>query len=149
MQFQSRYSFEANPGRVFDAMTDPATVAKCLPGCERLEAIGENRYRAQMTIGVAAIKGRFKGTVELRDLDRPHSYSMRVDGRGPAGYAKGESRVTIASNDAGSSVSVTAKAQIGGAVARVGQRLLAGTTKMVADRFFACLRRRVAEGEAG
>ena len=149
MQFNSRYGFEADPGRVFDAMTDPSTVAHCLPGCEQLEPLGDNRYQAVMRIGVGAIKGRFKGTVELGSLERPSSYAMKVSGRGPAGFAKGQARVEIEPKGGGSLVSVVAKAQIGGAVARVGQRLLSATAKMVADRFFACLRDRVEADCAG
>ena len=148
MKFKGKYNFDASPGEVFDAMTNPATVAACLPGCDALEPLGDNRYQATMTIGVAAIKGRFKGTVELRDLDRPRSYTLRVAGKGTVGFAKGQARIEIHGQGAASLVNVQAKAQVGGAVARVGQRLLAGTTKMVADKFFACLRTKVGTGSA-
>ena len=143
MEFHNSYVVQAPPESVFDALTRPESVASCLPGCESLEPLGDNRYQATMTIGVAAIKGRFKGTVELRDLDRPASYVMQVNGRGSAGFATGEARVTIEERDQASSISVMAKAQVGGPVARVGQRLLAGTAKMIADKFFACLRKRI------
>ncbi len=150
MVFKNRYEFQAAPEEVFDAMTDPDVVASCLPGCDSLESVGENRYRATMTVGVAAIKGRFKGTIELQDLDRPASYTMRLNGRGPAGFARGRAEISISERAAASTVAVHAKAQIGGPVARVGQRLLAGTVKMVTDRFFACLRTRVElDAEAG
>ena len=143
MVFKSRYTFDAPPEPVFDAMTDPSIVAACLPGCDALEPLGNNRYQATMTIGVAAIKGRFKGTVELRDLNRPRSYTLRVSGKGTAGFARGQAQIEIQENGSSSSVGVNAKAQVGGPVARVGQRLLGGTTKMVADKFFACLRKKV------
>ena len=143
MVFTSRHEFAAQPEAVFDAMTDPRVVAECLPGCEGLDPVGENRYEATLTAGVAAIKGRFRGTVELCDLQRPSSYALRVNGRGTIGFAKGEARIAIEAHGDGSLVSVEAKAQVGGAVARVGQRLLAGTAKTMADKFFATLRERV------
>lgn len=143
MVFTSRHEFAAQPEAVFDAMTDPRVVAACLPGCEGLDPVGENRYEATLTAGVAAIKGRFRGTVELCDLQRPSSYALRVNGRGTIGFAKGEARISIKARGDGSLVSVEAKAQVGGAVARVGQRLLAGTAKTMADKFFATLRERV------
>ncbi len=144
MEFRNRYVFEAGREQVFDAMTNPATVAACLPGCDALESLGDNRYQATMTVGVAAIKGRFRGTVELCDLDRPASYTLRVDGRGGAGFAKGEARIAIQEDGSSSLVEVQAKAQVGGPVARVGQRLLGGTAKMIADKFFSCLRQKIA-----
>ena len=143
MEFKNRYVFNADREEVFDAMTDPEAVAACLPGCEGLEALGGNRYRATMTVGVAAIKGRFQGTVELCDLDRPASYALRVEGRSSVGFAKGEARIEIEASDSASQVEVRAKAQVGGPVARVGQRLLAGTAKMIADKFFSSLRARI------
>ncbi len=148
MEFHSQYLFQASPEPVFDALTDPGTVAACLPGCDGLEPLGGNRYEATLTVGIAAIRGRFKGIVEIRDLNRPSSYALSVNGRGPAGFAKGETRVEIRQDGSSSLVEVRAKAQVGGPVARVGQRLLGGTAKMIADKFFACLREKV-EGQLG
>lgn len=82
MDFNSKYEFDAAPEAVFDALTAPATVAGCLPGCEALRPLGGDRYEAAMTIGVAAIKGRFRGTVAMRELQRPNSFTLQVDGKG-------------------------------------------------------------------
>ena len=79
MEFRGRYDFAATPEQVFDAMTRPETVAACLPGCDKLVPLGEDRYQATMTLGVAAIKGRFRGTVALREQNRPESFMLQVD----------------------------------------------------------------------
>lgn len=139
MDFNSEYEFDAPPEAVFDALTTPETVAGCLPGCEALEPLGDDRYEAAMTIGVAAIKGRFRGTVAMRDMRRPDSFTLQVDGKGSTGFAKGEARIEIAPSAGGTAVVVQSSAKVGGPIARVGQRLLMGTAKMVADKFFACL----------
>ena len=143
MDFNSKYEFDASPETVFDALTAPEKVAGCLPGCETLKPLGDDRYEAAMTIGVAAIKGKFRGTVAMRDLRRPSSFTLQVEGKGSTGFANGEARIEIAASGAGSTVAVQSSAKVGGPIARVGQRLLAGTAKMVADKFFACLRRQV------
>ena len=143
MELKGNYEFAAAPEQVFEALTSPVSVAGCLPGCDELEPLGEDRYQATMTLGIAAIKGRFRGTVAIREQDRPKSFLLQVEGKGTAGFAKGEARVEISATDTGSSVAVQAKARVGGPVARVGQRLLAGTAKMITDKFFACLRQQV------
>ena len=143
MEFRSTHEIGAAAETVFDAMTNPDMVARCVPGCDTMEPLGNDRYRATMVLGIAAIKGRFQGVVALRDQNRPESFLLEVDGKGSAGFAKGEARVEICGTDAGCSVSVHAKARVGGPVARVGQRLLAGTAKMIADKFFACMRDRI------
>ena len=145
MNLSGSYTFEASPERVFDLLTDVTVVADCLPGCEKLEPIGDNRYRAVLSIGVAAITGRYEGTVELRDLNRPSSYVLVFSGQGKPGFINGEGRVEIEAAETGSVVKVEGQAQAGGAIARIGQRLLGGTSKMITDRFFACLQRKAAE----
>lgn len=139
MDLTASYKFDAPPERVFDLLTDPAVVASCLPGCEQLEPIGENKYRAVLSMGIAAITGRYEGTVELADLNRPRSYRLVVEGRGTPGFVKGAGSIELAADGAGTVVNVNGHAQVGGAIARVGQRLIGGASKMMTDKFFSCI----------
>jgi hypothetical protein len=133
------YTFNASPEQVFDLMTDPAVVAACLPGCEQLEPLGDNRYRAVLSMGIAAITGRYEGTVELKDLNRPSSYKLLVEGKGKPGFVKGGGEIELTAVENGTLVKVQGRAQVGGAIARVGQRLIGGASKIMTDKFFACL----------
>jgi carbon monoxide dehydrogenase subunit G len=133
------YNFSAPPERIFDLLTDPAVVASCLPGCERLEPAGEHRYRAVLSMGLAAITGRYEGTVELRELNRPVSYKLVVDGRGKPGFVRGEGNIELIATPEGTTVHVRGQAHVGGAIARVGQRLIGGASKMMADQFFSSI----------
>jgi uncharacterized protein len=120
-------------------LTDPTVVASCLPGCEQLEPVGENRYRVVLWMGLAAVTGRYEGTVELQDLNRPSSYRLVVEGRGKPGFVKGHGEIELSATPEGTQVHVRGHAQIGGAIARVGQRLIGGASKMMTDRFFGCI----------
>lgn len=139
MELTATYKFKAPPERVFDLLTDPAVVASCLPGCEHLEPVGENKYRAVLSMGIAAITGRYEGTVELADLNRPSSYRILVEGRGTPGFVKGEGAIELTASGEETIVKVQGHAQVGGAIARVGQRLIGGASKLATDKFFACL----------
>ncbi|MBI1354127.1 MAG: carbon monoxide dehydrogenase [Acidobacteria bacterium] len=147
MDLNGSYSFNAPPERVFDLMVDPKIVAACLPGCEQLEALGENRYRAVLSMGIAAITGRYEGVVELQDLERPVSYKMLVEGKGKPGFVKGGGEVRLSATESGTKVEFSGKAQVGGAIARVGQRLMGAASKVMTDKFFACLESKLAEQE--
>lgn len=143
MQLTGRYLFDAPAGRVWTLLNDPAVIAGCLPGCDRLEPIGEDRYRANLALTVAAISGSYTGTVAIVDKVEPEGYRLLVDGSGKAGFVKGEARVSIAAEDADAQrtvVTVSGEGQVGGLMARVGQRLLGSVGQMMMDRFFACLR---------
>ncbi|MBM3783951.1 MAG: carbon monoxide dehydrogenase subunit G [Acidobacteria bacterium] len=143
MELKGSYQFDALPERVFAVMTDPEVVSSCLPGCEKFEALGGGKYRVELSMGVAAITGRYEGTVELRDLQPPASYRLVVDGKGKPGFVKGTGDVALAADGTGTRVDVKGTAQVGGAIARVGQRLIGGVGKMMMDKFFAEIREKL------
>jgi carbon monoxide dehydrogenase subunit G len=144
VDLNATYIFHAPPEQVFDLLTEPTVVASCLPGCEQLEPIGENRYRAVLSMGLAMITGRYEGTVELQDLTRPSSYKLVVEGRGLPGFVKGHAEIELSLSPEGTRVNLRGHAQIGGAIARVGQRLIAGASKAMTDQFFNCLHKKLA-----
>jgi uncharacterized protein len=120
-------------------MMDPAAIASCIPGCEKLEPEGDDRYRAAITIGMAAITGRYDGIVVIADKVAPASYTLSVEGQGRPGFVKGEARIALRADGANTIVDVTGTAQTGGTIARLGQRLIGSAAKMMQDRFFACM----------
>lgn len=122
--------------KVWAAFLDPNVLAQALPGCEKLEAIGPNEYKATMKVGVAAIKGTFEGKVKLSDLEPPNRYRMAVEGSGGPGFVRGEAGMQMSDVDGGTKVSYDADVQVGGLIASVGQRMLGGVTKMMLDQFF-------------
>lgn len=146
MQLSGRYVFDAPAERVWTLLNDPDVIAGCLPGCDRLEPIGEDRYRANLSLSVAAISGSYTGTVAIVDKVPPARYRLLVDGSGKAGFVKGEATVDLSAEDGNPGrtvLAVTGDGQVGGLMARVGQRLLGSVGQMMMDRFFACLREKV------
>jgi hypothetical protein len=144
MDVSASYTFAAPSPAVWDLLIDPQVIAACLPGCDRLEAVGEDRYRAVLTLAVAAVSGQYSGTVTIVDKRPPHSYRLVVEGNGRAGFVNGEASIELVEQpDTSTTVIVTGHAQVGGLLARVGQRLLGGASKMMMDRFFACLQAKV------
>jgi uncharacterized protein len=146
VEVNGRYVFNAPPDKVWALLNDPDVIASCLPGCERLEPLGNDRYRANLSLAVAAISGSYAGTVSIVDKRPPLSYRLLVDGSGKAGFVKGEARIELAAADGATNetvVLVGGDGQVGGLMARVGQRLLGSVSQMMMDRFFACLREKV------
>jgi carbon monoxide dehydrogenase subunit G len=136
MKIEGSADIPAPREKVWAAFLDPNILAQALPGCEKLEAIGENEYKATMKVGVAAIKGTFEGKVKLSDLEPPNRYRMAVEGSGGPGFVRGEAGMQMSDVDGGTKVSYDADVQVGGLIASVGQRMLGGVTKMMLDQFF-------------
>lgn len=143
MNINATYTFHAPARTVWDLLVDIDAVAACLPGLESLEPAGENRYRAVLTLGVAAVTGRYEGTVEMLDLAPPNAYRLAVEGRGKPGFVNGGAAIALRETDGVTEVTVEGTVQVGGTIARVGQRLLGSVSKMMMDRFFACLQKRL------
>ena len=136
MKIEGSADIPAPRDKVWAAFLDPEILAQALPGCEKLEAIGPNEYKATMKIGVAAIKGTFEGKVKLSDLEPPNRYRMAVEGSGGPGFVRGEAGMQMSDVEGGTKVSYDADVQVGGLIASVGQRMLGGVTKMMLDQFF-------------
>jgi carbon monoxide dehydrogenase subunit G len=136
MKIEGSHDIAAPRQRVWDAFLDPAQLKQAIPGCEKLEALGNDEYKATMKVGVAAVKGTFEGKVRLMDKKPPDSYRMSVEGSGGPGFVRGETTITLSDTGAGTKVSYSADVQIGGLIAGVGQRMVGGVSKMMADQFF-------------
>lgn len=143
MEIVGSYPFNAPPDRVWDLLMDPEVLKSCIPGCQALEADGPDRYRAVLSVGLAAIVGTYTGTVTLLDKVPLTSYRLIVEGEGKPGFVKGNSAIVLRPDGATTVVNVTGTVQTGGAIARLGQRLVGGVAKMQMDRFFGCLQSKV------
>ena len=131
---------------VWKALNDPAMLKRCIPGCESLERLSDTEFAAVARLEAGPVKARFKGRVKLADMVPPESYTISGEGDGGvAGFARGNAAVTLSDLPEGTKLAYTAAATVGGKIAQLGQRLLAGTAKKIADRFFANFAKALAE----
>jgi carbon monoxide dehydrogenase subunit G len=139
MDIAGTYTFNAPLDRVWNLLMDPQEISSCIPGCEAFEPLGEDRYKARLNVALAAITGSYEGTVVLADKVPTTSYRLTAEGQGRPGTVKGSAAVSLRAEGNVTVVDVHGTVQAAGPVARVGQRLLGGVSKMMMDRFFACL----------
>jgi carbon monoxide dehydrogenase subunit G len=135
----------ASPEQVWSVITDPAVLARTIPGCSSLEQVGEDSYTMIVTAGVGAIRGKYAGEVRLSDLSFPKSFVMHASGSGGPGSVRATVQITLAPSDAGTELTWSADAVVGGAVAGVGQRMITGVAKRMADQFFSAVDKELAE----
>jgi carbon monoxide dehydrogenase subunit G len=139
MKLEGTHQLSAPRDRVFDALTDPAILQKCIPGCEHLDKTAENQYQATLAVGVGPIKGKFSANLRLHDLQRPERYSLSVDGTGQPGFVKGSGQLDFREGGGGTTVSYSGDVNVGGLLASVGQRMIQATANMMIGRFFSAL----------
>lgn len=121
----------------WDALNNPEVLKACIPGCTKVEATGDNAFDMAMALKIGPVSAKFTGLIQLTAIDAPNSYKLQFEGQGgPAGFGKGSSHVTLSPSGAGTLLSYTVNASVGGKVAQLGQRLIDGVAGKMADDFF-------------
>lgn len=137
MKVTGSHALHAPRQQVWEALHDPRVLAATLPGCQQLEARGDGVYAATVHIGVASVTGTYTGEVALLDLDEPEAYTLKARGQGSPGTVDATARIHLDEVAPGQTeVSYDADAVVGGTIAGVGQRVLAGVAKRNAQAFF-------------
>lgn len=137
MELKEQFFIAAPRDKVYAALNDPEVLKDCIPGCEELTETSENEMEAKVVLKIGPVKARFAGNVTLNRDGAPEHFSLSGQGSGgAAGFAKGGAEVTLTEQDGGTLLAYDAKAEIGGKLAQLGSRLIQGTAKKLAAKFF-------------
>jgi carbon monoxide dehydrogenase subunit G len=138
MELTESYTLPVAQQRAWEALNDTEILRASIPGCDSIEADGDNAYKLSMSASVGPVKARFKGRMLLTDIDAPHTYTIVFEGQGgAAGFGKGNARVSLEpAGDDATKLSYEAHAQVGGKLAQIGSRLVDGAARKIAGEFF-------------
>ncbi len=137
MDMQGSRHLPVTQAQAWEALNDPAVLKACVPGCDKFEPLGEDAYAVGAGIKIGPVSAKFTGRVQLSEIVPPSSYKLSFEAQGGvAGFGKGESSVALAPAAGGSELSYTVKSTVGGKIAQLGQRLIDGAAKSMADDFF-------------
>ena len=130
MKLEGSYSFEAPLETVWQGLFDPEVLARTLPGCEKLEREG-NQFRGDINVKMGPVQGKFQGKVDITDIKERESYTMIVDGRGPAGFGKATAQMRVQAEGTGTRLDYDSDVTVGGKIASVGQRLIDASSRAI------------------
>jgi carbon monoxide dehydrogenase subunit G len=137
MDMQGSRELPVTRQQAWEGLNDPEVLKACIPGCDKVEPSGENQYAIGMSVKVGPVSAKFAGKIRLEDVNPPASYTLRFEGQGgAAGFGKGAAQVALAERGSGCELSYTVNAQVGGKFAQVGQRLIDGVARSMAEDFF-------------
>lgn len=139
MKLAGAYTIPAAREVVWRSLMDPQILARALPGCEKMEPNPDGSYRAELKVGIGAVKGTYHGRVQILDPSPLEHYRMKVEGKGTGGFVNGEGTLTLSDDAAGTAIKYTGDAQVGGVIASVGQRLLQAAAHKIVSQFFESL----------
>ena len=132
MKLQGEHVFQVSRDVLWQVLHDQTRMADWIPGCDKLEEIGPDRFAATMKIGVGAIKGTYKGTVQVTEKQEPSQYTLAVEGNAAPGFVRGKALMKLQVEDGNATrLVIDADVQVGGLIASVGQRFVSGIAKQL------------------
>jgi uncharacterized protein len=144
MRIEGEHAFTAARGQVWEALNDPELLARALPGAQRLEAVAPDEYALAVSVGVGAVRGTYEGTYALADKRPGEACTVRATASGGPGSVQTVARMTLADSDGGGALlRYEADATVTGALAGVGQRLVAAAARRTTGDFLAALDREI------
>ena len=137
MDMQGQRVLHVTQAQAWDALNDPEILKSCIPGCDKFELSEAHVYNVGVAIKIGPVSAKFSGKVTLSDIQAPHSYALNFEAQGGvAGFGKGESQVSLHPHDEGCELKYTVHSTVGGKLAQLGQRLIDGAAKSLAEDFF-------------
>jgi len=136
LKIEGSYIFNAPRERVWQVLLDPKIMAQCMPGCESMNEVAPDQYEAIMKVGVASVKGTYKGKVSIKEKQAPSHYVLSATGSGGPGFMQGDVAIDLEESDRQTVLKYSTDAKVGGLIASIGQRMLNGVAKMIVDQFF-------------
>jgi carbon monoxide dehydrogenase subunit G len=137
MEMQGNRLLAITQQQAWDALNDPEVLKTCIAGCDKVERSGENQFVVGVAIKIGPVSAKFSGKIALADMAPPHSYTLSFEGQGgPAGFGKGSAKVQLTPASGGTELSYSVQASVGGKIAQLGQRLIDGVAKSMAEDFF-------------
>ncbi len=137
MDMQGNRQLAVSQQQAWDSLNDPEILKACIPGCEKFERVAENEYAVTVAVKIGPVSAKFNGKVKLADIQAPVSYALQFEAQGGvAGFGQGESKVELMPHEGGCELKYTVHSKVGGKIAQLGQRLIDGVAKSLAEDFF-------------
>lgn len=137
MELSGSRTIAADVDTVWAHLNNADTLKACIPGCEDLTGSPEEGFAAVVKQKVGPVKATFKGEVQLENVVPGKSYTITGEGKGGvAGFAKGGADVVLTPVDGGTELTYEAQAKVGGKLAQLGNRIIGGFARKMADEFF-------------
>lgn len=138
MELTNQQTLPVAQAQAWEALNDITLLQAAIPGCEGITPTGEHQYEVLVTAAIGPVKAKFKGKLQLENLQPPNSYTLRFEGQGgAAGHGKGTAEIRLESTGPRTTVlHYTAKASVGGKIAQIGSRLVDMAAQKMATEFF-------------
>ena len=148
MRIEGRETVGVPRDQAWRGLNDPEVLKACTPGLHVLDETRPDHYDAVLEVKVPSLTGRFEGSADVVEREEPERMKLRFSGKGAPGFVEGEAELRLEEASGGTTVHYVADVQVGGQVARLGQRMLSGITREMAGQFFEAFGR-IGEGAHG
>lgn len=149
MNGQGTIKLKGNRETIFESLLNPNLLKKCIMGCNEIVQKEEHTYELDLSVGIAAVKGKYDATIQLSNVQAPESYHLHVHGEGGPGFVNASANIQLVSvDDDTTELTYTYEAEVGGKVASIGQRMLSGVAKLIINDFFKKVKKEIEKAKS-
>ncbi|MFC7392838.1 SRPBCC family protein [Scopulibacillus cellulosilyticus] len=149
MNVKGEVYVEATQEEVWKALNDPEVLKKATPGCKSLEETDTDHYKANITLGIAAVRGKYEADIKILDKSKPDKYRLMISANSSMGFVEGDALVNLEYQAPKTIIKYDGEAKVGGLIAGTGQRILSGIAKMIVKDFFKKIAKNVKHEQVG
>ena len=131
MKIEGSITVAGPPEKLWDLLQDPEFLKETMPGCKELKQTEEDHFTGIIEAKVGAISSRYTTKFSIYDKNPPHSYRLKVEGNGKGGFVNADTHIVLAATQDGTEMKYDGEVNIGGTIARIGQRLIDAASKML------------------
>lgn len=137
MNFGGRYLIRADRQAVWQALNSTETLRATIPGCSRIDWVGENALECELKVNFGVMQPSFMGDLELRNVVPAVSYTLAGRGRGALlGKAEAAADITLSDAEGGTILAFSADAGADGGIMKLGRAIVGNSAQKVIDGFF-------------
>jgi carbon monoxide dehydrogenase subunit G len=148
MLIEGKFSLKAPIKGVWDFLLEPGTLASCIPGAEKMEAVDDKTWEGIVKQKVGPISVKLNFTQSFTEVDPPKH--LKAVGRGSAAGGAGtfsqETTVDLSESAPGETeIAYTSNVSMVGRLATFGERIMRAKVKSVGEEFTNNLQKKLKE----
>lgn len=136
MDVKGEVVVDAEQDVVWEALNDKETLKAATPGCKSLNEVEPSHYKADVSLGIAAVRGQYEADIKILDRIEPKQYRLVMNADSSMGFVEGDAVVSLAHEGGKTRIMYDGTAKVGGMIAGTGQRVLSGIAKLIVKDFF-------------
>lgn len=131
MKIFGKATFNAPSEAIWKLLFNPSALLKLVPGCDQVEQVTPDEYRAILTMRMPALAGSYEILIKIVESSAPRFCRLAGNAHGPSGSVQGTGCFTLLPQSQKTHIDYDGEAWISGPLAGMPPRFVEGVAQML------------------